>query len=130
MKAVIWESEGLGANYHDEDIPADMVEAAEAARHYMVENAVELDDEAMESYLNGDEVTIEVINGCLRKAVLNGAFYPILCGSSVQEQGRVQPLLDAVVEYPHPRRWTSRRPRVSTSRPAKRSNARPPTKRR
>src|SRR5580704_6744164 len=98
MKAVIWESEGLGANYHDEDIPADMVEAAEAARHYMIENAVELVDEAMETYLNGDEVTNEVINTCLRKAVLTGAFYPILCGSAFKNKG-VQPLLDAVVEY-------------------------------
>jgi elongation factor G len=98
MKAVIWESEGLGANYHDEDIPADLLTAAEEARHYMVENAVELDDEAMETYLNGDEVTNEVINACLRKAVLNGAFYPILCGSAFKNKG-VQPLLDAVVEY-------------------------------
>src|ERR1700678_1595530 len=98
MKAVIWESEGLGANYHDEDIPADLLEAAEAARHYMIENSVELDDEAMETYLNGDEVTNEVINGCLRKAVLTGAFYPILCGSAFKNKG-VQPLLDAVVEY-------------------------------
>ncbi len=98
MKAVIWETEGLGAKYHDADIPADMVEAAEAARHYMIENAVELDDEAMETYLNGDEVSNEVINACLRKAVLNGAFYPILCGSAFKNKG-VQPLLDAVVEY-------------------------------
>jgi len=98
MKAVVWEAEGLGAKYHDEDIPADMQEAAEAARHYMVENAVELDDAAMETYLNGDEVTIEVINHCLRKAVLTGAFYPILCGSAFKNKG-VQPLLDAVVEY-------------------------------
>jgi elongation factor G len=98
MKAVIWESEGLGANYHDEDIPADMLEAAETARHYMVENAVELIDEAMEAYLNGDEVSVEVINSCLRKAVLTGAFYPILCGSAFKNKG-VQPLLDAVVEY-------------------------------
>ena len=51
MKAVVWESEGLGANYHDEEIPADLKAAAEEARHYMVENAVELDDEAMEAYL-------------------------------------------------------------------------------
>ncbi|HEY2710867.1 MAG TPA: elongation factor G [Caulobacteraceae bacterium] len=98
MKAVIWDSEGLGANYHDEDIPADMLEAAETARSYMIENSVELDDEAMETYLNGDEVTNEVINSCLRKAVLTGAFYPILCGSAFKNKG-VQPLLDAVVEY-------------------------------
>ena len=52
----------------------------------------------METYLNGDEVTNEVINSCLRKAVLTGAFYPILCGSAFKNKG-VQPLLDAVVEY-------------------------------
>jgi len=98
MKAVIWESEGLGANYHDEEIPADMKAAADEARHFMVENAVELDDEAMESYLNGEDPSAEVLNKCLRKAVLTGAFYPVLCGSAFKNKG-VQPLLDAVVEY-------------------------------
>jgi elongation factor G len=98
MKAVIWEDEGLGARFHDEDIPADMVEAAEAARHYMVENAVELDDAAMEAYLNGDDVSVDTLQACLRKAVLTGAFYPILCGSAFKNKG-VQPLLDAVVDY-------------------------------
>src|SRR5271154_2374687 len=98
MKAVIWESEGLGANYHDEEIAADMLEQAKAARHYLIENSVELDDDAMEAYLNGDEPSEEVIKKCLRKAVLNGAFYPILCGSAFKNKG-VQPLLDAVVDY-------------------------------
>jgi elongation factor G len=98
MKAVIWESEGLGANYHDEEIPADLKTAADEARHFMVENAVELDDEAMESYLNGEDPSAEVLNKCLRKAVLTGAFYPVLCGSAFKNKG-VQPLLDAVVEY-------------------------------
>jgi elongation factor G len=98
MKAVVWESEGLGANYHDEDIPADLKTAAEEARHFLVESAVELDDEAMESYLNGEEPSAEVLNKCLRKAVLTGAFYPVLCGSAFKNKG-VQPLLDAVVEY-------------------------------
>ena len=98
MKAVVWDSEGLGANYHDEDIPADLKVKADEARHFMVENSVELDDEAMESYLNGEEPSVEVLNKCLRKAVLNGAFYPVLCGSAFKNKG-VQPLLDAVVEY-------------------------------
>jgi elongation factor G len=98
MKAVVWESEGLGANYHDEDIPQDLKAAADEARHFMVENAVELDDEAMESYLNGEDPSAEVLNKCLRKAVLTGAFYPVLCGSAFKNKG-VQPLLDAVVEY-------------------------------
>jgi elongation factor G len=98
MKAVVWENDGLGANYHDEEIPADMLEESIAARHYMIENAVELDDEAMEAYLNGEEPSIDTIKKCLRKAVLDGAFYPILCGSAFKNKG-VQPLLDAVVDY-------------------------------
>jgi elongation factor G len=98
MKAVIWESEGLGANYHDADIPADMVDACKDARHYLIENAVELDDEAMEAYLDGAEPSEAVIKKCIRKAVLTGAFYPILCGSAFKNKG-VQPLLDAVVDY-------------------------------
>ena len=98
MKAVVWESEGLGANYHDEEIPADLKKASEEARHFLVESAVELDDDAMEAYLNGDEPSVEVLNKCLRKAVLTGAFYPVLCGSAFKNKG-VQPLLDAVVEY-------------------------------
>jgi elongation factor G len=98
MKAVVWDNDGLGANYHDEEIPADMLAECEAARNYMVENAVELDDEAMEAYLGGDEPSFEVLQKCLRKAVLNGVFYPILCGSAFKNKG-VQPLLDAVVAY-------------------------------
>src|ERR1700742_3350559 len=98
MKAVVWESEGLGANYHDEEIPADMKAECEEARNYMIENAVELDDEAMEAYLSGEEPSEDVIKKCLRKAVLTGAFYPILAGSAFKNKG-VQPLLDAVVDY-------------------------------
>jgi elongation factor G len=98
MKAVVWESEGLGANFHDEDIPADMLAKAEEARNYMIENAVEMDDEAMEAYLGGEEPSEAVIKSCIRKAVLSGAFYPILAGSAFKNKG-VQPLLDAVVDY-------------------------------
>ena len=98
MKAVVWEDEGLGAKFHDEEIPADMKEEADAARHYLVENSVELDDEAMEAYLGGEEPSEAVLKRCIRKAVLNGAFYPILAGSAFKNKG-VQPLLDAVVDY-------------------------------
>ncbi|MFZ4067037.1 MAG: elongation factor G [Phenylobacterium sp.] len=98
MKAVVWESEGLGANFHDEDIPADMLAKAEEARHYMIENAVEMDDDAMEAYLGGEVPSEAVIKKCIRKAVLTGAFYPILAGSAFKNKG-VQPLLDAVVDY-------------------------------
>jgi elongation factor G len=98
MKAVVWDSEGLGANYHDEEIPADMKAMCDEARHYMIENSVELDDEAMEAYLSGEEPSEETIKKCIKKAVLSGAFYPILAGSAFKNKG-VQPLLDAVVDY-------------------------------
>ena len=98
MKAVVWESEGLGANYHDEDIPADMLAACEEARHYLIENSVELDDEAMEAYLEGATPSEEVLKKCIKKAVLTGAYYPVLAGSAFKNKG-VQPLLDAVVDY-------------------------------
>jgi elongation factor G len=98
MKAVVWDNDGLGATYRDEEIPEDMLEESIAARHYMIENAVELDDDAMSAYLDGEEPSVETIKKCLRKAVLDGAFYPILCGSAFKNKG-VQPLLDAVVDY-------------------------------
>ena len=98
MKAVVWDNDALGANYRDEEIPADLLEKAKEARHYLVENAVELDDEAMEAYLEGNEPSEEVLKRCLRKAVLNASFYPILCGSAFKNKG-VQTLLDAVVDY-------------------------------
>ena len=98
MKAVVWDNDGLGASFRDEEIPADLKEKAEEARSYMIENAVELDDEAMEAYLSGEEPSEATIKKCIRKAVLTGAFYPILCGSAFKNKG-VQPLLDAVVDY-------------------------------
>lgn len=98
MKAVIWDNDGLGASFRDEEIPADLADKAAAARQYLIDNAVELDDEAMEAYLEGNEPSEETLKKCLRKAVLTGAFYPILCGSAFKNKG-VQPLLDAVVDY-------------------------------
>jgi elongation factor G len=83
MTGVVWDNDGLGASYKDVPIPADMVEKAAAARQYLIDNAVELDDEAMEAYLDGLEPSEETIKKCIRKAVNKG----------------VQPLLDAVVDY-------------------------------
>src|SRR6476661_4898994 len=94
MKAVVWDNDGLGANYRDEEIPADLKAKADEARHYMIENSVELDDDAMEAYLSGEEPSEATIKKCIKKAVLSGAFYPILCGSAFKNKG-VQPLLDA-----------------------------------
>jgi len=98
MKAVIWEEESLGAKYHDADIPADLMDKAVAARQEMIEACVELDDQATEDYLNGKEISNDTIKRLLRKAVVVGAFFPVLCGSAFKNKG-VQPLLDAVVDY-------------------------------
>ena len=98
MKAVVWENEALGANYHDEEIPADLLAKCEAARVEMIEACVELDEDAMEQYLEGNMPSEETIKKLLRKAVITGAFYPVLCGSAFKNKG-VQPLLDAVVDY-------------------------------
>ena len=98
MKAVVWEEEQLGAKFADIDIPEDMVEKAKEYRFALIEAAVELDDAAMEAYLEGKEPSEEVLKRLIRKAVLTGAFYPVLAGSAFKNKG-VQPLLDAVVDY-------------------------------
>jgi elongation factor G len=98
MKAVVWEEESLGAKYHDEEIPADLKDKALAARQEMIEACVDLDEKATEDYLEGREITNETIKKLLRKAVVTGAFFPVLCGSAFKNKG-VQPLLDAVVDY-------------------------------
>jgi elongation factor G len=98
MKAVIWEDEGLGAKYHDEEIPADLRAKAEEYRHILIEAAVEMDDDVMSAYLDGQEPDIDALKRCIRKAVKQISFVPILCGSAFKNKG-VQPLLDAVVDY-------------------------------
>ena len=98
MKAVIWDNEELGATYHDEEIPADLLAAAKQARADMIEACAELDEKAMDDYLNGIEMDNATIKRLLRKAVLNASFFPVLCGSAFKNKG-IQPLLDAVCDY-------------------------------
>ena len=98
MKAVIWEDEGLGAKYHDAEIPADLADQAKEYREKMIEAVVELDDDALAGFLDGKEPDEATIKRLLRKAVITAAFYPVLCGSAFKNKG-VQPLLDAVVDY-------------------------------
>ena len=98
MKAVVWEEEGLGAKYHDEEIPTDLKAQADEYRHALIEAAVELDDEVMTAYLDGQEPDIDTLKRLIRTAVKQIAFVPVLCGSAFKNKG-VQPLLDAVVDY-------------------------------
>ena len=98
MKAIVWDGEALGASFRAEEIPADLVDKAKEYRAAMIEAAVEMDDDAMEKYLEGEEPDNETIKKCIRKAVLQRSFFPVLCGSAFKNKG-VQPLLDAVVDY-------------------------------
>jgi elongation factor G len=98
MKGVVWDEETLGAKYHDVDIPADMLDQAKEYREKLVEAAVELDDDALSAFLDGKEPDEATLKKLIRKAVITGAFYPVLCGSAFKNKG-VQPLLDAVVDF-------------------------------
>ena len=98
MKAVVWEDEGLGAKYHDEEIPAELLDQATEYREKLIEAAVELDDEVMAAYFDGNEPSFETLQRLIRKAVRQISFVPVLCGSAFKNKG-VQPLLDAVVAY-------------------------------
>jgi elongation factor G len=98
MKARIWDDESLGAKFEDTDIPADLLDEAKKYREMMVEAAVEMDDDAMTAYLEGNEPDEPTLRKLIRKAVISGAFFPVLCGSAFKNKG-VQSLLDAVVDY-------------------------------
>ena len=102
QKAWVWDDSGNPENYEIKDIPADMVDKAAEWREKLIETAVEQDDVAMESYLNGEEPSLEVLKQCIRKGTRELAFFPTYCGSSFKNKG-VQLILDAVVDYlPNP----------------------------
>jgi elongation factor G len=98
MKAVIWDEETLGAKFHEEEIPADMADKAVEYREKLVETVVELDEEVMEAYLEGEEPDVATLKRMVRTGTISGEFFPIFCGSAFKNKG-VQPLLDAVIDY-------------------------------
>jgi elongation factor G len=98
MKAIVWSGEALGAKFDEVEIPADLKDQAVEYRQKLVEAAVELDDEAMTAYLDGQEPDEATLRRLVRLAVQKRAFHPVLCGSAFKNKG-VQPLLDAVVDY-------------------------------
>ena len=98
MKAILWHDETMGAEYSVEEIPADLVEKATEARHFLIEAVAENDDELMHLYLEGQEPTVEQLKAGIRKATIGMKIFPVLCGSAFKNKG-VQTLLDAVVDY-------------------------------
>ena len=98
MKALIWRDETLGAQWDVVDIPDDLADKAAEFREAMIEAVVEVDDAAMEAYLEGNEPDNDQIRALIRKGTCAVEFFPILCGSAFKNKG-VQPLLDAVVDF-------------------------------
>jgi elongation factor G len=101
-KAWVWDNSGDPLNYTIQEVPADMADQVETYREKLIELAVEQDDDLMEKYLEGEELSIEDIKRCVRKGTRDLAFFPTYCGSSFKNKG-VQLVLDAVVDYlPNP----------------------------
>ena len=98
QKAIIWHSEDLGATFEEQEIPADLKDKAEQYYNELVEMAVEMDDAAMEAYLEGNLPDMDTLKKCIRKGTIEQKFVPVYCGSAFKNKG-VQPLLDAVVDY-------------------------------
>ena len=97
-RAIIWLEESLGAKFEYQDIPEELAEKAAKYRSDLIEMAVEQDDAAMESYLEGNEPSVDELKKLIRKGTLEMAFVPVVCGSAFKNKG-VQPLLDAVIDY-------------------------------
>ncbi|MGH9306458.1 MAG: elongation factor G [Acidimicrobiales bacterium] len=95
--ALVWE-EGMGESWSIEEVPADLVEATEAARHELIDVLSNFDDNVMEKYVSDEEITAEDLRVALRSATLSNDVVPVLCGSAFKNKG-VQPMLDAVVDF-------------------------------
>jgi elongation factor G len=98
MKAIVWKDETLGAEWEIRDIPAELADQAAEWREKMIEAAVEMDEAALEAYLEGNEPDADTLRKLIRKGTTSVTFYPVLCGSAFKNKG-VQPLLDAVVDF-------------------------------
>ncbi|MDN5303906.1 MAG: elongation factor [Fusobacteriaceae bacterium] len=98
MKELLWTTDEMGANYDIADIREELKAKAEEAREAMIEAVVETDDELMEKYFGGEEITKEEIKAAIRKATIANEIVPVTCGTAFKNKG-VQPLLDAVVDF-------------------------------
>ena len=98
MKAIVWDSDALGATFQEKEIPADLADKAKQYRERLIEQAVEMDDAAMEAYLEGKEPDMKTLKACIRKGTITSKIVPMMCGSSFKNKG-VQPMLDAVVDF-------------------------------
>ena len=98
MKAIRWREEDFGQTFDLDDIPSHFVSEATEMRETLIDSVAAEDDELLEKYLDGEVISEEELTRGIRVGTLNGAFVPVMCGSSLKNRG-VQPLIDAVVNY-------------------------------
>ncbi len=98
MKEILWKGEDLGASFEYVDIRDELKDRADEYREKMVETAVEMDEAAMEAYLEGEEPSDDTLRACIRKGTIAGEFVPVFCGTAFKNKG-VQPLLDSMIWY-------------------------------
>ncbi|MBR6663594.1 MAG: elongation factor G, partial [Alphaproteobacteria bacterium] len=98
MNAIVYTGDTPDAPIEIQEIPADLKDKAEQYRNELVEMAVEEDEQAMEDYLEGKEISVETLKKCIRKGTIAQSFVPVFCGTAFKNKG-VQPLLDAVIDY-------------------------------
>ena len=98
MKAITYHEESQGTTFDVHDIPRDLLESANNARHHLLEAIAEFDEQLLDDYLHEKPYTSEDLRRALRKGTLQGAINPVLCGSAFKNKG-VQRLLDAVVDF-------------------------------
>ena len=98
QKAYIWDETGQPENYTITDVPANMLNDVEIYRKQLIETALELDDDLLMAYIEGEEPSIDDVKRCIRKGTLELVFFPTYCGSAFKNKG-MQLLLDAVIDY-------------------------------
>jgi len=110
MQALLWLGEHAGDPYQTAEIPADLLEAAQAQRARLVEAVVDQDEQALEAYVRGESIPVDTLRACIRAGTLHNTLVPVLAGSAFKNKG-VEPLLDAVIDYlPSPDPLASEQP--------------------
>ena len=97
-KALVWEEDTLGARFHEEDIPADMLDTVASYREKLIETVADADDSLLEQYLAGETISQDALLAAIRQKTHALEVVPVLCGSALRNKG-IQPLLDAIVSY-------------------------------
>ena len=98
QKAILWDEESLGARFHEEPVPPELADEVEGYRERLIEAVAESDEDLLEHYLEGREISEDAIRKAVRAATIDLSVVPVLCGSAFKNKG-VQPLLDAVIDF-------------------------------